>query len=122
MLLFIDTTIKDKINLELWQKGKCMDKVFVKAPRAQAERLLVEIDKILCRHNLKISNIKEIKVNNCGGTFTSLRVGVSVANALAYALAIPVNGTKGRKNQKPITFCPVRAFYNAKPNINFKNK
>jgi tRNA A37 threonylcarbamoyladenosine modification protein TsaB len=31
-----------------------------------------------------------------GGSFTSLRIGVITANALAYALKIPVIGESGR--------------------------
>ncbi len=121
MLLFIDTTIKDKIYLELWQKEKIIEKKIIKAPKAQAEKLLVGIDRILSSHNLKINDIKEIKVNNYGGTFTSLRVGVSVANALAYSLAVSVRGVKEEKNKRLTTsFCPVKAFYNAQPNIILK--
>ncbi len=118
MLLFIDTTIKDKIYLELWQKEKMIGKKIIKAPKAQAEKLLVGIDRILGSHNLKINDIKEIKVNNYGGTFTSLRVGVSVANALTYSLAVSVRGVKEEKNKRLTTsFCAVKAFYNTQPNI-----
>lgn len=39
-------------------------------------------------------DIKEIKVNIGPGSFTGIRVGVSVANALAWSLGIKVNGKK----------------------------
>lgn len=38
--------------------------------------------------------LKGIEVETGPGSFTGLRVGVSVANALAYSLGIPVNGKR----------------------------
>ncbi len=121
MLLFIDTTIKDKIKLELWKKKKCLGKKIIKTKRSQAEKLLLGVEKILVSHNLQISDIKKIKANNYGGTFTSLRVGVATANAISYALNIPVCSVKDldlsprKENNKK--FRPIQPFYNGKPNI-----
>ncbi|MFH1536127.1 MAG: hypothetical protein ABIC96_03620 [Patescibacteria group bacterium] len=38
--------------------------------------------------------MRGIEVETGPGSFTGLRVGVSVANALGFALNIPVNGKK----------------------------
>ena len=38
--------------------------------------------------------VDEIEVDRGPGSYTGIRVGVSVANALGFALNIPVNGKK----------------------------
>jgi len=60
--------------------------------------LLVKIDKILSQNQVKLDNLKAVIVNQGPGSFTGLRVGISTANALAYALKIPVIGIKNQKN------------------------
>jgi len=58
------------------------------------EIVLNLIDKIIAKHNLNLKEITEIKVNNGPGSFTGLRAGISIANALGYSLNIPVNGKR----------------------------
>jgi len=60
----------------------------------KAQNVLPLIEKILKKHKLKTSDLTEIKVNTGPGSFTGLRVGVAVANALAWVLKIPVDGKK----------------------------
>ena len=60
--------------------------------------MLVKIDKILSQNQVKLDNLKAVIVNQGPGSFTGLRVGISTANALAYALKIPVIGIKNQKN------------------------
>jgi len=57
-------------------------------PREQ--KLLELIDKLLTK--TKKESISEILVNLGPGSYTGLRVGCSVANTLAWALGIKVNG------------------------------
>jgi tRNA A37 threonylcarbamoyladenosine modification protein TsaB len=42
--------------------------------------------------NGDFKEITEIEVNPGPGSFTGLRVGVAIANALGFALGVPVNG------------------------------
>ncbi len=60
----------------------------------KSQKLLVLIDKVLKKKKKTIKDIKEIEVNLGPGSFTGLRVGVSVANILGWALDIPVNGKR----------------------------
>ena len=107
MRLQIDTSNNQKIILKLGKKQwvKTYD-----SPRDQD--LLREIDKFLKTEKLTLKDISKIKINLGPGHFTSLRVGVAVANSLSYALNIPING----KN------VPVEPKYGKSPNITKSKK
>ena len=68
--------------------------------------------------------MKKIKVENYGGSFTSLRIGVITANALAYALKIPVeaNSKINHKNKKFGLYSIVEPVYDREPNIGISKK
>ena len=59
-----------------------------------SQALLPLIVKILKKNKLEVSNIKSIRVATGPGSFTGTRVGVAVANALGFALDIPINGQR----------------------------
>jgi len=115
MTLTIDTTEDNFINLKL--EGKISIKRRVKALRLQSEKLLPLILNTLEKHNLTWSDLTLIKVAAQGGGFTSLRIGVLTANALAYALKIPIEDING---MKAISFdggAAVKPIYTSEPNI-----
>lgn len=60
--------------------------------------LLPLIMELLRTTNNEPRTLKGIEVETGPGSFTGIRVGVSVANALAYSLNIPVNGKKIEDN------------------------
>lgn len=90
MILFIDTAVPGYIVLELRLKSGVVFGKKIKAARRQGEKLIPSLDKLLSAQKLKLRDIKKISVVNRGGSFTSLRIGVITANALAYALGILV--------------------------------
>ncbi|MFV0566378.1 MAG: tRNA (adenosine(37)-N6)-threonylcarbamoyltransferase complex dimerization subunit type 1 TsaB [Flavobacteriaceae bacterium] len=57
---------------------------------SHAERLHVYIDRILKETNVQPSQLKAIAVSKGPGSYTGLRIGVSAAKGLAYALNIPL--------------------------------
>jgi len=93
MFLFIDTT-QEEIILALFEKERLVDQIIKKARYRQAEILLVLLDKLLKKRKIKIERIKGIMVVKGPGSFTGTRIGVSVANALSFALDIPILGIK----------------------------
>jgi len=125
MVLYIDTTINDLIEIGLKEKNKFIVKKKVISRRTQAEKLLPIIARMLKVSKFKLSDLKGIEVVNRGGSFTSLRVGIITANALGYALRIPVRGEKEMaqkvKNDR-LGFIPVKPKYDSDPNITVKKR
>lgn len=94
MKLFIDTSNSERIKVGL------DDEMFVADSRKEKSQILLPfIDKLLKKKDKKIGDITEIEVNTGPGSFTGLRVGVSVANALGWVLGVSVNGKDVRKGE-----------------------
>lgn len=89
MELMVDTTEQGKIKLELRDGNQVVAKS-LKATAKISESLLMEIEKLLKKGEINFSRITKIMVNPGPGGFSSTRTGVATANALAYALGIPV--------------------------------
>ncbi len=68
----------------------------------KAQVALPMISKILKKYSIDLKEINEIKVNTGPGSFTGLRVGISIANVLGAFLKIPINGKKIRELVEPV--------------------
>ncbi len=62
-----------------------------KTQTLKAQAVLPLVDKLLKKYNLNIKNIDKIEVNTGPGSYTGLKVGAAIANALAFSLLKPVN-------------------------------
>ncbi|MFH1255057.1 MAG: tRNA (adenosine(37)-N6)-threonylcarbamoyltransferase complex dimerization subunit type 1 TsaB [bacterium] len=104
MILYINTSGNNLMEIAVKSRNKTIAAKKIKSHRSQAEKLLPAVEKLLKANKLKLKNLSEIEVENRGGSFTSLRIGVITANALAYALGIPIvgSGGKGKKIVEPI--------------------
>lgn len=100
MILRIDTAAYNTITLSLREKGREVVSCSSAVGRAQAEKLLPLVEKLLSEAGLTLSQLSGIEVAAAGQGFSSLRIGVATANALAYALGIPVVPTQGRALKK----------------------
>ena len=81
--LIIDSSTKI-MYVGLTQNLNLIDKKIRIAKRDHAKYLVDEIDQLLSKNNLKITDIKEIIVGNGPGSYTGLRVAGMVAKMLAY--------------------------------------
>lgn len=88
-VLLLDTSSNKEIKFCIEEGG---EKYFIKRKIGvnKAQVVLPLIDMLLKKNKLKISDIKRIKVNAKYGSFTGVRVGLAVANALSFTLKIPV--------------------------------
>jgi tRNA threonylcarbamoyladenosine biosynthesis protein TsaB len=86
MKLYIDTSNSEKIIVGV--DGKNYE---TEARQKSSQKLLPFIDELLKKNGKTVKDITEIEVNTGPGSFTGLRVGVSVANTLGWVLKIPVN-------------------------------
>ena len=93
MKLYIDTSDRDKIVVGLDEQ-----RFETASKEGSSQKLLPFIEEILNKEGKEIKEVTEIEVNTGPGSFTGLRVGVSVANTLGWALDIPVNGKNIQKD------------------------
>ena len=89
MILFIDThdeliTIALKNNEDLFIKTKVSE-------YAHSVYTMPMIEEIFKENNLDIKDLNKIIVVNGPGSFTGIRIGLSIAKTLAYALKIDIN-------------------------------
>jgi tRNA threonylcarbamoyladenosine biosynthesis protein TsaB len=86
MRLKIDTTknLETTIHLDSHRHQQ-------KLTKPQDQSLLKLIDQSLKKQNKTVTDLTSIEVNLGPGSFTGVRVGVAVANSIAFALNIPVN-------------------------------
>lgn len=120
MTLYIDTTDREEIILQLLDKKLVKAELIIPAERRQAEELLIGIESLLEQANIKMADLTGIKVNNAGGSFTSLRIGVVTANALAYALGIPIEGNSKKDTKKQGEVQVIAPRYASTPDIIIK--
>lgn len=117
--LFIDTVSQTGVTVVIKQADKLITERFWAGDRQQAEQLLPSILELLTEQQLGWSDLEAIQVVNQAGSFTSLRIGVVTANALAYALGLLVTGTSGQL-LKSDGYQIIEPEYSGQPNITTK--
>lgn len=91
--IYIDTTDNKKIIVRLTTDiGE--ETVDEPLETRKAQVVLQIIHDLLAKQSLKPQDLTEIEVNEGPGSFTGVRVGIAIAQALAFGLNIPVNGQK----------------------------
>jgi len=83
-------TDNPKAELGLYVDSKQIGKIEWQAHRQLAETIHKKIGELLQGADKQLSDIDGIVCFKGPGSFTGLRIGLSVANALAYSLKIPV--------------------------------
>lgn len=92
MILTINTINRNNIEIGIYKENKLH--CFNFETEKQSEDLLVAIEGILKKKKLSLQDIEKILVNQGPGSYTGVRVGVTVANTLGWSLNIPVFGYK----------------------------
>ena len=71
-----DNTIVDSISYECWQR--------------QSEFLISELDKLMKRNNVTRNDIGAVVASKGPGSYTGIRIALTVAKVMAFALNIPL--------------------------------
>lgn len=88
----------DKPEAELWYRdteASVEDSVRWQAHRALADTIHVQLQNLLEKNGAQLENIEGLIAFQGPGSFTGLRIGLTVANTVAYGLKIPIVGTDG---------------------------
>ncbi|MBI2326045.1 hypothetical protein HYU91_01525 [Candidatus Collierbacteria bacterium] len=107
MKLYLDSTNNRQVLIRL------DDEEFItRYATPQEQDILSFLTESLKQKGRSLDDLTEIEVNPGPGSFTGSRVGVAIANALAFALEINING------KSP----PVLPVYDAFPHITLPKK
>ncbi len=90
MLILTIHTDKPEAELGLYDSQKRLAYYTWQAHRQLAETIHPKIKQILEQHQQSLNDMRGIVVYKGPGSFTGLRIGFSVANALADSLKIPI--------------------------------
>ena len=128
MFLLLNLSIKDDIQLSLFDNKKIINKNY----KGLNKELLECVDDLLKINNLNPKKIKGVMVVVGAGGFTNTRIAVVVGNTLAYTLQIPILAIQENQTKKIQDLIPelldqligqyITASYSGKPNITKSKK
>lgn len=87
--IFIDTSLSD-VSIALIKDGKLLSKINNSIPGEHSIYVTKYIDNILKENNLSPKYVDEIIVVNGPGSFTGIRIGVTIAKVFAYLQKIRI--------------------------------
>ena len=93
-----DNVLLDYISYEAWQR--------------QSEYMIVELNKLLEKHNVQKEDIKEVVVAKGPGSYTGVRIAITIAKTIAVALdakLYAVSSLRVQKDGKKPSMCLINA-------------
>lgn len=87
--LFIDTTDRNEVKVTIKTPRGNFEKIGMRT--TEADITLLTIEKLLQESGLNINEIDDIQIKEGPGSFTGVRIGVSIANTLSFALKKSIN-------------------------------
>lgn len=97
-ILFVQT-VKDPLEVALWDGKLIVSKQWTSA-KDEVAKVLPMVEELLKEQKLNYEDLKGIAVVNGVGAFSATRIGVTIANSLAFALDIPLFEISIIKNQE----------------------
>jgi tRNA threonylcarbamoyladenosine biosynthesis protein TsaB len=93
-------TDKPESEIGLYKGVKKIDYFVWQAHRELAETIHKNMEKLLKNNDLTVKDISGAVVYKGPGSFTGLRIGISVGNALSQGLGVPLIGQSGNSWRK----------------------
>lgn len=87
--LLLDSANRD-LNIGLAKDGLLVDHVSYDAWQRQSELMVKEIDAVLRHNKLSAKDINEVVVTIGPGSYTGIRIALTIAKTLAFTLNIPL--------------------------------
>lgn len=87
--LFIDTSNTD-VSIALLQEGKLINKKVERIPNEHSKYAVSYIDEVLRKSDITPKEVNSIMVVNGPGSFTGVRIGLTIAKVFAYLNDIKV--------------------------------
>ncbi|MDY2728019.1 MAG: tRNA (adenosine(37)-N6)-threonylcarbamoyltransferase complex dimerization subunit type 1 TsaB [Candidatus Onthovivens sp.] len=86
--LLLDSSNTD-LNVGLAEDGKIIDEISYSCWQRQSEKMIPEIESMLKKHSINPKEITDIAVTIGPGSYTGLRIALTIAKTYCYALQIP---------------------------------
>ena len=97
--LLLDSANRD-LNVGLVKNNHIIDRISYQAWQRQSELMAVEVDAILKRNNISAKDIGEVVVTIGPGSYTGIRIALTIAKTLAFALDIKIYAVSSLISQK----------------------
>jgi tRNA threonylcarbamoyladenosine biosynthesis protein TsaB len=95
MIILSIKTDQKLAELGLFNNLDTVDQLDWEANRTLADTIHLKLDELLKRNSLTWDKIDGLVCFKGPGSFTGLRIGLTVANALAYSLKLPIASSTG---------------------------
>lgn len=119
LVLAINTATPTK-TIALIKDNSLIDEVSWDQPMSESDMVLPTIDALLKKHSLSRTELTQILVVHGPGSFTGLRIGVTIANTIAYALQISIGSISSLAFLRARSASPVdMVFFETAPNLLF---
>jgi len=89
MIFYVDTSTSF-LYTALYDENQIIDSLSLNLERDLSSKALALINEMFKNNNLAFKDIKKIIVVNGPGSFTGIRVGVTIAKTIAWSLNIPI--------------------------------
>lgn len=99
-IIYIDTRDSKKV-IACLEIGAKKFKSVSNSKNNRPKSIVNLIEEVIKKANIKVFDIDEIRVEEGPGSYTGLKVGASVANAISFALNKKINGNEIGKIIEP---------------------
>lgn len=109
--LLLDSSNVD-LAVGIGKDNEVIDSTIYEAWQCQSEYMIQEIDKLFNKHNISRSDISSIIVNIGPGSYTGIRISLTIAKVMSLALNIPLyalSSLRSLQKDKEVSICLMNA-------------